>query len=104
MQRDHPGEPVAVKVIGKAAGDQWRDMSAEAREPYEQKSTENKKSYALLKTLTPQVRAAWHVLDIVQPALDSRRSSCIGYYKKKARHAPPSICQALRLVATSLVS
>ncbi|KAK9851540.1 hypothetical protein WJX84_008439 [Apatococcus fuscideae] len=55
-KREHPGEPVAVKVIGKAAGDQWRDMSAEAREPYEQKSTENKKSYALLKTLTPQER------------------------------------------------
>ena len=78
MQRDHPGEPVAVKVIGKAAGDQWRDMSAEAREPYEQKSTENKKSYALLKTLTPQVRAAWHVL----PALDCWRASCIGCWRE----------------------
>ncbi|KAK9846121.1 hypothetical protein WJX84_002860 [Apatococcus fuscideae] len=55
-KKEHPGEPVAVKVIGKAAGDQWRDMGAEAREPYEQKSTENKKSYALMKTLTPQER------------------------------------------------
>lgn len=56
MQRDHPEEPVAVKIIGKEAGEKWKAMSMEEKEPYETLSTASKQEYARMKQLTPAER------------------------------------------------
>ena len=56
MQRDHPDEPVAVKIIGKEAGEKWKSMSMEEKEPYETLSTASKQEYARMKQLTPAER------------------------------------------------
>ena len=56
LQKDHPDEPVAVKVIGREAGERWKAMSSEEKEPYELLSTGSKAEYARLKQLTPAER------------------------------------------------
>ena len=56
MQREHPDEPVAVKIIGKEAGEKWKAMSPEEKEPYETLSTASKQEYARMKQLTPAER------------------------------------------------
>lgn len=56
LQREHPDEPVAVKIIGREAGEKWKAMSLEEKEPYETLSTASKQEYARMKQLTPAER------------------------------------------------
>ena len=56
LQRDHPDEPVAVKVIGREAGEKWKNMSVAEKEPYETLSNASKAEYARMKQLTPAER------------------------------------------------
>ena len=55
-QKEHPDEAVAVKVIGREAGERWKAMSSEDKEPYELLSNASKAEYARLKQLTPAER------------------------------------------------
>ena len=45
-----------MKVIGREAGERWKAMSSEEKEPYELLSTDSKAEYARLKQLTPAER------------------------------------------------
>lgn len=56
VQKDHPDEATAVKVIGREAGEKWKAMSAEDKEPYELLSTASKAEYARMKQLSPAER------------------------------------------------
>ena len=56
LQKDHPDEATAVKVIGREAGERWKAMSAEDKEPYELLSTASKAEYARMKQLSPAER------------------------------------------------
>ena len=47
---------MAVKIIGREAGESWKNMSAEQKEPYETLSTASKAEYARMKLLTPAER------------------------------------------------
>lgn len=56
LQKDHPDEATAVKVIGREAGERWKAMSLEDKEPYELLSTASKAEYARMKQLSPAER------------------------------------------------
>ena len=56
VQREHPDEAVAVKIIGREAGERWKSMSNEDKEPYETLSSASKAEYARMKQLTPAER------------------------------------------------
>ena len=56
VQREHPDEAVAVKIIGREAGERWKSMSNEDKEPYETLSNASKAEYARMKQLTPAER------------------------------------------------
>ena len=56
LQKDHPDEATAVKVIGREAGEKWKSLSAEEKEPYELLSTASKAEYARMKQLSPAER------------------------------------------------
>lgn len=45
-----------MKVIGREAGEKWKAMSAEDKEPYELLSTASKAEYARMKQLSPAER------------------------------------------------
>lgn len=45
-----------MKVIGREAGEKWKSMSAEDKEPYELLSTASKAEYARMKQLSPAER------------------------------------------------
>ncbi|KAL3152984.1 hypothetical protein ABBQ38_012012 [Trebouxia sp. C0009 RCD-2024] len=55
-KKDHPDEATAVKVIGREAGERWKAMSLEDKEPYELLSTASKAEYARMKQLSPAER------------------------------------------------
>jgi len=56
LQREHPDEATAVKIIGREAGERWKNMSNENKEPYETQSNASKAEYARMKLLTPAER------------------------------------------------
>ncbi|DBA70695.1 TPA: hypothetical protein ACH3X2_012071 [Trebouxia sp. C0005] len=55
-KREHPDEATAVKIIGREAGERWKNMSNEDKEPYETQSNASKAEYARMKLLTPAER------------------------------------------------
>ncbi|KAL0044112.1 hypothetical protein WJX82_010449 [Trebouxia sp. C0006] len=55
-KREQPDEATAVKIIGREAGERWKNMSNEDKEPYETQSNASKAEYARMKLLTPAER------------------------------------------------
>ena len=45
-----------MKIIGREAGERWKSMSSEDKEPYETLSNASKAEYARMKQLTPAER------------------------------------------------
>jgi len=56
FKEQHKGEVIPVSVVGKAAGEKWKQLTPEERRPYEDLSTASKNEYARMKMLTPAER------------------------------------------------
>ena len=102
-----------MKVIGREAGEKWKSMSAEDKEPYELLSTASKAEYARMKQLSPAERImvmptqAMHhperCMFAMRPALlawgqEGRERGGGGGGVRQVIHHPGRCVSALRLV------
>ncbi|XP_075263971.1 high mobility group-T protein-like [Convolutriloba macropyga] len=56
FKEQHKGEVISVSVVGKAAGEKWKQLTPEEKKPYEDMSSASKSEYARMKMLTPAER------------------------------------------------